>query len=106
VIALLLLLAVLLLRALHLSVFIRYIRASSVYMPALFSTAALFGIIVFGVTDYPFANPTMFYLFWVVFGIGSATLRIAKQEREDLRIFLSAAAGAGKAELDIELDRW
>lgn len=106
VIALAIFLLLLVLRAVHLSVFARHIKASSVFYPALFSTAALFCLLVFGVADYPFTNPTMLYLFFTVFGLGSATLRIAKQEQRDRALFYSAEMGSQTAELDIELDRF
>ena len=99
-------LVLLVLRVLHLTVFARYIRSSSVYMPAMFSTAALFCFLIFGVTDFPFANPTLLYLFFVIFGMGGATLRIAKKENTDRTLFRTADAGAEAAQADIDLDRW
>lgn len=106
VLALVFFLALLVLRLLHLHAFTRYIRLSSVYMPAMFSTAALFCVLIFGITDFPFTNPSMLYLFFVVFGMGSATLRIAKTEDADRTLYRTAELGAEAAQADIDLERW
>jgi len=106
VFAVLFFLALLVLRVLHLRAFTRYIRLSSVYMPAMFSTAALFCVLLFGITDFPFTNPCMLYLFFVVFGMGSATLRIAKAEDADRALYRTAELGAEAAQADIDLERW
>ncbi len=92
-----------LLRAVHVALFSRHIKASSVFYPALFSTAALVSLLVFGATDYPFTNPMMLYLFFAVLGLGSATMRIAEEEARDRTLFFTADMGAHMAAIDIDL---
>ncbi len=103
--ALLLFLALFVLHGLHMSLFARHIKSSSVRYPALFSTAALLSLLVFGVADYPFTNPCMLYLFVAVLGLGCATLRIAKTEQQERAIFYAADMGSSSAEINIELGR-
>ncbi len=95
-----------LLRAVHVAVFSRHIKASSVFYPALFSTAASVSLLIFGAADYPFTNPMMLYLFFAVLGLGSATMRIAQEEARDRAFFSTADMGAHMAAVDIDLDRF
>ena len=40
-------------------------------------------LIILGTTYYLFESMEITYLFWFVFGLGSAALRVAKRERDD-----------------------
>jgi F0F1-type ATP synthase assembly protein I len=67
----------------HRATYAKYVRISTVSAAAGVSASALFAIIVFGMTDYIWYTASMQLIFWLVLGIGSAVLRIAKKEFDD-----------------------
>lgn len=80
--ALVLLLLLLLVRAGHLTAYARLL-SSSVGRQTVAVTVAAFSLLVYGMTSDLFTSQTVFYLFFVLLGIGSATLRLSKQDRDD-----------------------
>ena len=98
--ALLLSLAV---RLRHRARYARYIRASQVstLSPAL--GAAFFGLIFYGSLTYIWADMPSFYLFWLVFGMGSASLRIAKKESDDRILYYEDARRSDYSAIDVEI---
>ena len=87
--ALVLFLFLIVIRVRHRASYAKYVRNSSVDYLCTVSGAAFFALLAFGMTDYIWYNYTMFVLFWVVFGIGSATLRISRTEYDEARMELS-----------------
>lgn len=83
VFALLAFLAVFLVRARHISSYMGYVRRSSVHSILITSTVAVFCLAIYGMTDYIWSDISFYYLFWVIFAIGSACLRIAKRESDE-----------------------
>lgn len=81
--ALALFLLLLLWRARHITSYRRYTRVSSVRRASFFCTGVIFSLLLFGMTDSIFYHYSLYYLFFAVFGIGSAVLRIAKREHTD-----------------------
>ena len=81
--ALLFFLLLLLARSGHLSVYARYLSSASVGKQAVAVTVAGFSLLVYGMTSDLLTDSTVFYLFFVLLGIGSATLRLSKQDRDD-----------------------
>lgn len=81
--ALLVFLAVFLARARHISSYMGYVRRSSVHSILITSTVAVFCLAIYGMTDYIWSDISFYYLFWVIFAIGSACLRIAKRESDE-----------------------
>ena len=81
--ALLFFIYLLIIRVRHRATYAVYVRNSSVDNLSTLSGTALFALLVFGMTDYVWYSSSIYYLFWVVFGIGSATLRISKREYDD-----------------------
>ena len=88
----------------HLSVYGRYIRRGSMRTVTVFGTLALFALLIFGMTDYIFFSPSMYYLFLVLFGMGSASLRIAKEEADDRLNYHGDARRADSSVVDITLN--
>jgi len=82
--ALIFFLYLLVIRVRHRATYAVYVRNSSVDNLSTLSGTALFSLLIFGMTDYIWYSSATYYLFWVVFGIGSATLRISKREYDDL----------------------
>ena len=87
----------------HLSVYGRYIRRGSMRTVTVFGTLALFALLIFGMTDYIWFSPSMFYLFFFLFGMGSASLRIAKEEADDRLNYHGDARRADSSVIDISL---
>lgn len=81
--ALLLIAILFIIRLRHRATYAKYVRISTVSAAAGVSASALFAIIVFGMTDYIWYTASMQLIFWLVLGIGSAVLRIAKKEFDD-----------------------
>lgn len=81
--ALLFFVYLLIIRIRHRATYAKYVRNSSVDNLSTLSGTALFAMLIFGMTDYVWYSSANYYLFWVVFGIGSATLRISKREYDD-----------------------
>lgn len=102
--ALILFMFMLLIRIRHRATYAKYVRNSSVDNLCTISGTALFALLVFGMTDYIWYNNTMYVLFWVVFGIGSATLRISKKEYDDSIVATPTEAEDYSAEINITID--
>ena len=58
-------------------------------------------LVIFGAFTYIFSDITMYYLFWCMFGIGSAALRVSKQEYDDRAGYFSDGSGSDAASVDI-----
>ena len=65
----------------------KYLVKSDVDVISSSASCAVFVLITIGSTVYIWQDFSLYYLFWCVFGIGSATLRIAKQERDDRELY-------------------
>jgi O-antigen ligase len=87
----------------HISVYGRYIRRGSMRTVTVFATLALFALLIFGMSDYIWFSPSMYYLFFVLFGMGSASLRIAKDEADDRLNYHGDARRADSSVVDISL---
>ena len=99
--ALLLFVFIILTRIRHRASYARYVRKSTVNILSLISGTAFFALITYGMTDYIWYNTTMYALFWLVFGLGSATLRIAKKEYLDSVIPIDDYTSESFASADI-----
>ncbi len=94
-------LLLLVVRARHLSSYARYLSSSSVGTHAFAVTVAIFSLLIYGMTESVLASPLMFYLFFVLFGIGSATLRLAKKDRDERLIYYGDDRSADASVADI-----
>ena len=83
VLALVIFLLLLLWRARHVTSYRPYTKASSVRRANHSCIGAIFALLLFGMTDSIFYPFSIYYLFFLVLGMGSAVLRIAKKESED-----------------------
>lgn len=90
-------------RMVHLSAYSRYIRRGSMRTVTVFGTIALFALLIYGMTDYIWFSPLMFYLFFVLFGMGSASLRIAKEDEIDRLNYYGDARRADASVIDVNI---
>ena len=102
--ALLMFVFMLIIRIRHRATYAKYVRGSSVDSLCTISGTALFGLLVFGMTDYIWFSSTMLVLFWTVFAIGSATLRISKKEYDESLVVTPAEIEDYSAELNIIIE--
>ena len=65
----------------------KYLVKSDVNVISSSASCAVFVLITIGATVYIWQDMSLYYIFWCVFGIGSATLRIAKQESDDRELY-------------------
>ena len=75
------------------------------------SACAIFVMIALGATVYIWQDLSLYYLFWCVFGVGSATLRIAKQEHDDRSIYsrmmsFHESSRNEMASIDVRVKNW
>ena len=87
----------------HTSVYLSYTRNSQLSLLSPFNTLALAALLLFGASSYLWADMSMYFLFWCVFGIGSATLRISRQEQDDRMGYYSDGRSADASSIDIEI---
>lgn len=99
--ALLFFIYLLIIRVQHRATYARYVRNSSVDNISTLSGTALFALLIFGMSDYIWYSSSTYYLFWVVFAIGSATLRISKSEYDTLCRSSSDTRGETEASVNI-----
>ena len=103
-VALILFIFLMIVRTRHLATYAKYISKSSITATALAGAISVFALITFGMTDYIFYNPVMIYLFFAIFGLSSASLRISKREHDDELYFSGGSASSESASLDVSLE--
>ncbi len=73
----------LIIRLIHRANYQRYTRHSQVSKLSPMVSVTVFALLVYGSFNYIFSDMAMVYLFFAVFGIAGASLRVAKQEHDD-----------------------
>ena len=101
--AILLFLFLLVLRLAHRSVYSSFIRTSEVSTFAPLCSSCVLSLIAYGAFSYIFADMFACYLFWCVFGIGSAALRVAKKETDDRNQYYEDTRASDSSSIDIEI---
>jgi len=104
VIALVLVLAIIILRMRHLSYYRLYLRNSLVEVTGEMTAVALAALLSFGMLSDLFADLTVLYLFWTVLGISAAALRIAKRECDEREGYYGDSRSSESSALDIGLN--
>ena len=89
----------------HRSVYAPYTETSQVSLLARFSDVTVVALLLYGLFTPLWSSPTVYYLFWCVFGLGSAVLRISKHEFDDRIGYYSDGAGVDSSAIDISLRR-
>lgn len=103
VFALLALLCVLITRVRHRSIQHIYVRNSQIRALSTLSESCMFCMLSFGMINYIWSNPSEYYLFWCVFGIGSGLLRFAKKDYDDKVLYYEEASAHDSSVIDIEI---
>ena len=103
VFALICFLLVLITRLRHRSLRYLYVRNSQIETLSAVSGAALFSLLAFGMVNYIWSSPSAYYLFWCIFGMGSATLRVAKRDYDDKVLYYEETGDSDSSVIDIEI---
>ena len=90
-------------RICHRTMYRDYTVESHVTRVSFVSAAMMITMISFGMTEYIWADEMMYYLFWCIFGIGSATLRIAKREHDDRVMYYGDLSAADTSVIDVKI---
>lgn len=101
--ALVFFIAILIVRLRHRRSYFPYVRSSQVSTNAVVSEVCMFAFISYGLMNYIWSDISAYYLFWTVFGIGSATLRVAKKEHDDLVFYYEDLMAQDSSALDVEI---
>ena len=96
-------LILLFIRLRHRSIYRGYIAESHVTRLSCVSTSMVVMLIAFGMTEYIWADQMIYYLFWCIFGIGSATLRIAKREHDDRVMYYGDLTTVDSSVIDVKV---
>ena len=104
VFASLLLLAVLLIAARHRSVYRRYVKHSEVRTASKVTAVSTVALVVFSTVTYLWGAYEMCFTFFYVLGFGSASLRIAKREYDERRLYYNDIVSSESSDVDVQLD--
>ena len=96
-------LIIMLVRLIHRSRYRRYLIDSQLNTVSHTCASVTVALMVFGVFNYIWEDMSMYYLFWCVFGMGSASLRIAKREFDDRVAYFSDGRSVHSSAVDIAL---
>ena len=103
VFALICFVVLLVVRIFHRSGFHFYVKNSELNVLAPVSTLCTLALVAYGSFNYIFTDPTSYYLFWCVFGIGSAALRVAKKETDDRMLYYEDTRAAYSSAIDVNI---
>ena len=101
--ALICLLLLLITRLRHRGLRYLYIRNSQIENLSAISGVALFCLLAFGMVNYIWYSVPAYYLFWCVFGMGSATLRVGKRDYDDRVLYYEETGDSDSSVIDIEI---
>lgn len=96
---------ILLVRIRHIATYRPFIGGSSLTSPVTMMGVCIFSLMAFGMTDYIFYNSLMYFLFWVVFGLGSACLRISRTEHDERAAHKKHTSMKSSSTADITISR-
>lgn len=88
----------------HRSLNYQYTRSSQMGMMSNLSGVCLFGLLAFGMINYIWSEPSAYYLFWCIFGIGSASLRVAKNDYNDRVVYYEESSDFDSSVIDVEIE--
>ena len=90
-------------RVRHRGIYRSYVKNSSVSKISSYTTAITVMLMAYGTFNYIWADMTMYYLFWCVFGLGSAALRVAKSEFDDRTAYFKDGSAEDASSIDIAI---
>ncbi len=88
----------------HRMAYNQYVKGSVLRHSQPVVSAAIFSLLFFGIFNYIWSSEAMFYLFFVVFGIESAMLRVSRQSIDERVLYFVDARSSESAAIDVSLD--
>jgi hypothetical protein len=101
--ALAIMLMILAVRIRHTGVYFQYLRSSYLLNYSVIMSVGFFAIMGFGAFSGILSDPVISFLMWFVFGMGSAILRILKNEFDDRRVYFRDQRSFDSSETEIEI---
>ncbi|MBQ7387286.1 MAG: hypothetical protein IJW03_03870 [Clostridia bacterium] len=93
----------LVIRTRHRTIYHGYIKHSEISMISPVIAVATFSIVAFGTAADVFSDSSSYYLFWCVFGAGSATLRVAKKAYDDRVLYFEDTIDSESSVVDVKI---
>ena len=90
-------------RLVHRSKYSYYVSKSAVHATSPFASVALATMLIFGTFNYIWGDPSTYYLFWCIMGMGSATLRISKLEFDDRFDYYHDGSSSDSYSVDVHI---
>ena len=103
IISLIAFLLIYIIRVRHRGIYRPYVKNSSVSKISSYTTVITVVLMAYGAFNYIWADMTMYYLFWCIFGLGSAALRVAKSEFDDRIAYFSDGSTEDASSIDISI---
>ena len=94
-----------LIRVRHRGIYQPYVKNSQVRKISDYTTLTTVMLMAYGAFHYVWADMTMYYLFWCVFGLGSASLRVAKGEFDESAAYFRDGSTDDASSIDIAIKR-
>lgn len=98
------LIALLLTAARHRSVYRRYVKHSEVRTASKVTAVSTVALVVFSTVTYLWRAYEMCFVFFYVLGFGSASLRIAKREYDERKLYYNDNVSSESSDIDVQLD--
>ena len=96
-------LAIFLTRLQHRTIYAPYVANSEVSLITDFADISVMVLMVYGLFTPLWSAPTIYYLFWCTFALGSAVLRVSKREFDERVGYFSDGAGQDSSSIDIAI---
>ena len=94
---------ILIVRLRHRMIYHQYVKSSQVSGIASIPSICLIAQISFGAFSYIWSDMVGFYLFWCIFGIGSATMRVAKRDSDEKLMYYVDTRKSTYSAINIEI---
>lgn len=94
-----------LIRVRHRGIYQPYVKNSLMSKVSTYTTVLTVILMAYGAFNYIWADMSMYYLFWCVFGLGSAALRVSKSEFDDRVAYFSDGSAEDSSSIDISIRR-
>ena len=88
----------------HRSRYRHYVKHSEVRTASKTAAVVTASMIVYSTVFYIWDTVAVCYIFWTVLGFGSASLRIAKREYDDRKIYYNDVVSPESSDVDVQLD--
>ena len=92
-------------RLLHRGSYRKYVKDSQVSELCRFITVCTVALVFLGGFCYLWEDTVLYYMFWSVFAIGSAVLRLSRYEFDDRVEYYRDGSSADSSSVDLMLDR-